>query len=175
MLAQLLLNLNLSHWETWAAPIAGAASLGLMLMLVRSFWRDKEEKQKATSGAADAEAAQMDALDMETDPFDYGSSDERRSSARRAGKTVKVLVSDATGQAEPFTGWVYDRSLSGLRLGVPRPVEAHEVLSIRLLEGASALPWIQVEVKRCRAGEGCWELGCRFVRTPPYSQLLLFG
>jgi hypothetical protein len=34
---------------------------------------------------------------------------------------------------------------------------------------------VQLEVKNCRLVGSEYELGCQFVRTPPWSVLLLFG
>ena len=99
----------------------------------------------------------------------------RRSSVRRLGKTIKILVSDANAQAAPIHGWVCDRSMGGLCLAVPRAVEMNMILSVRTADAEASTPWIQVEVKRCSAQEGHWELGCQFVRTPSWNVLLLFG
>ena len=49
------------------------------------------------------------------------------------------------------------------------------IVSVRTTDADPSTPWILVEVKRCSGRDGRWELGCQFVRTPPYSQLLLFG
>ena len=35
--------------------------------------------------------------------------------------------------------------------------------------------WIEVQVRNCRQQENTWELGCAFVRSPPWEVLLTFG
>src|SRR5436853_339645 len=120
MLAHNLLGLDLSHWETWMAPVVGLGSAGLMLIVARAFSRGGKQAPPP-----------LDNLAPLTDPFERGSIGERRSSVRRTGKTVKVLVSDANAKAVPFVGWVGDRSLTGLRLDVTRAVEANMILSVR--------------------------------------------
>ncbi len=159
------LSVDLMHWQTWTVPLVGLTSAGLMLLVARTVLRRRD----------DLDAPSLKQAPVLQDPFERGSSTERRSSVRRLGKIIKVLVSDATAQAPPFQGWVCDRSMGGLCLAVPRQVEANMILSVRTVDADASMPWIQVEVKRCYPKEGRWELGCQFVRTPPYSQLLLFG
>ena len=36
-------------------------------------------------------------------------------------------------------------------------------------------PWVDVEVRMCRALKDGYELGCQFVKTPNWSILLMFG
>src|SRR5947209_1319796 len=48
------------------------------------------------------------------DPFVGGAFGEKRTSLRRQGNPVAVLISDATVTAEPYYGWVFDRSMGGL-------------------------------------------------------------
>jgi hypothetical protein len=164
MLAHSYLGLGVVPWESWTAPTVGLTSAALMLILALTFLRrPAPPPPRAKAGGR-------------RDSFDPGSFTERRSSVRRADKVTQVLISDADATAEPFPGLVYDRSLSGLRISVSRAVETNMILSVRAIDGETSSDWIQVEVKRCRVRtDGCWELGCQFVRTPPYNQLLLFG
>jgi PilZ domain len=165
MLADFLQGLDLSHWETWAAPVAGVGCAGLLLLLAR-MWR--AQKQTATMPPAKESVPHQEVLESNRNG-------ERRANIRRGGKTVTVLISDAEAKAEPFTGRVRDRSIGGLRIESTRPVDINTILSVRTADDSGNTSWVQVEVKRCHPREGKWELGCQFVRTPPYSQLLLFG
>lgn len=166
MLALFSLGLSLSHWETWTAPAVGLSSAGLLLIMVRMFLHGRN--QRAPSPPPNKDAPQEDGCKSPA----IG---ERRASVRRRGHTVSVLISNANADAEPFSGRVRNRSLGGLCLVVPRAVEVNGILSVRTVDAGAETPWVQVEVKWCRAREGSWELGCEFVRTPPYCQLLLFG
>jgi hypothetical protein len=167
MLAQLHLGLGLVHWEAWTAPTIGLSAAGLILILALSLLR---QRQPAPPFApAKVASPRRDSPDL-----DHGK--ERRGSIRRAGKLTPVLVSNADATAEPFPGLVCNRSIGGLRLSVPQAVEQHQILSVRPAEANAEAPWVQVEVRWCRTRDpGRWELGCHFVRTPPYSQLVLFG
>src|SRR5262249_10851603 len=109
------------------------------------------------------------------DPFERGSATEKRSSVRRGGKLVEILISDAEGQAQPIGGWVVDRSVGGLGLNLPRAFEVGSILSIRPEQGGTSIPWTKMEVKRCVKEGKSWRIGCQFVRTPPWSILLMFG
>lgn|SRR5262245_9027263 len=110
----------------------------------------------------------------ETDPFMDGRALERRLGSRRSGSAVAVLVSDAEAKSTPTTGWVMDRSTAGLRLWVESAFAVGTVLSIRPTH-ADFAPWIQVEVKHCQESQDDYEIGCQFLRIPPWSVLLLFG
>ena len=166
MLAYCYLGLGVLPWESWTAPTIGLTSAALMLILALSFLRQRQAAPAQPSAKKGGHGA----------TFEHPSFKERRGAARRGGKVTEVLISDAAGTAEPFPGLVYDRSLTGLRISVSQAVEKNMILSVRAVDGEASSDWIQVEVKRCRVRkDGCWELGCQFVRTPPYNQLLLFG
>jgi hypothetical protein len=45
----------------------------------------------------------------------------------------------------------------------------------RTTDAPDSNPWVQVELRICTACDKGWEIGCRFVRTPAWSILLLFG
>jgi hypothetical protein len=166
MLAQAYLGLGLLHWDSWTVPTIALTSAVLMLVLAfMVFWH----RQPAPLPPSPKQRALQD-------PFEQGSFRERRASLRRRGKITQVLISNADATAEPFPGLVFDRSLTGLRIAVCRAVEKNKVLSVRVVDSRANSEWIQVEVKRCRVkDEESWELGCQFLRTPPYGQLLLFG
>src|SRR5262249_26555602 len=111
----------------------------------------------------------------ERDPFVHGGSSGRRSALRRGGNPVAILISDAETRAKPSPGFVIDRSTGGLCLSVPEPVVEGTILSVRTSNAPETIPWVQLEVKNCRLVGREYELGCQFVRTPPWSVLLLFG
>jgi hypothetical protein len=113
--------------------------------------------------------------DLAYDPFLDGTALERRYGPRRKGNAVSVLISDALATADPIHGWVIDRSVGGLRLATDRWVAKSVILSVRATNAPDSVAWVQVEVKNSLQQESTWELGCEFVRTPPWSVLLLFG
>jgi hypothetical protein len=161
MPTQISITLDLDRWELWFTLAAGLISAGLTLYVGRLWFRRQTQAlpMPQTSPA-------------EFDPFDYGSASNKRTSLRRQGNSVKVAVTDANKPHETYQGWVLDRSTGGLRLAVPREVPVGSTLSVRVNQD---LPWVQVEVRRSERQEDYWELGCQFVRTPPWSVLLSFG
>jgi hypothetical protein len=164
MLAHISLSLDRLDRGTWTITAAGLIAAGLMLLMARTFlgWRHSRVRKPSLASALSGDA--IGAIH-----------EDRRNSARRPGKTVKVWITDAKHTAEPFQGWIRDRSMGGLSIAVYRSVDVDSIMSVRSAE-ADDTSWIQVQVKRCAVqGEGRWELGCQFVRTPSYSRLLSFG
>jgi hypothetical protein len=100
---------------------------------------------------------------------------ERRSSARRGGKAVKVLLSDPDGIEPPLVCWVIDRSRGGLGLVTPRLVPIGTVLDLRAAHAGEDVPPVRVEVRSCRRRGYRWKLGCQFTAEVPWNTLLLFG
>jgi PilZ domain len=100
---------------------------------------------------------------------------EFRSSLRRRGKVVPVLVSDVEASMEPIQGLVLNRSRGGLCLSVPQPVEVGRLLAVRTADFPEDLDSVQIRVRHCkRKGDSC-HLGCQFVESHPWSVLLIFG
>jgi hypothetical protein len=157
-------NLSTMHWHTWAIPLAGLTSAGLTLVMGRALFRRRRQ------------TAAPDANKLCMDPFVHGSANERRTSLRRTGKHIKVLVSNAGTDAPPEQGYIVDRSLGGICFSFPRELPENSELNIRAVDASSDCPWIKVQVKRCEKGEEVdWEIGCQFVKTPTWASLLQFG
>ena len=65
-----------------------------------------------------------------------------------------------------------------MRLALFYPVTDGTILSIRPVNADEIVPWIDLEVRSCRASDempGHFEIGCQYVKSPPYSLQLLFG
>jgi hypothetical protein len=153
-----------SYWPVWVAPVAGLAVAGLSLFVGRAWQRSRQ----ASSLIDESESAPPD-------PFEVGSAMERRLAARRVGRHVRVYVSDASAKAPPFDGWVLDRSIGGVCLSLGRQVPPETILSIRAYNAADTIPWTQVRVLRCQSQGNHYQLGCQFLRTPPFNAMMLFG
>jgi hypothetical protein len=147
-------------------PAVGVASAGVALVIGRSLFGRRQIAPRSPK---------KDSPPAPPDPFVHGSATERRIALRRSGKAVEVLITDAEVKEEPSRGWVVDRSTGGLCLEVIKEVEPGTVLSVRTVNAPKTVSWVQVEVKSCRAVDGNWEIGCQFVKTPPWSVMLLFG
>ncbi len=156
------LNLN-----AWVIPVAGLTATALLFLTGRMLLSRFVGRK--------APPPQVEEQQPEHDPFAQGSTTERRSSVRRGGKLVEILISNAEGRTEPINGWVEDRSVGGLGLNVLQAFEIGTILSVRPQQHASSTPWTQVEVRRCAKDGKSWKIGCKFVRTPPWSILLMFG
>ncbi len=165
-----LAALDLTSLPAWAAPAIGLASAGLtfafgfaVLGRRRRISVPPPEPAAAAQGAGPA------------DPFLQGSGAERRVAHRRQGTQVQALVAEGDDTANAVPCWVVDRSVGGLGLRMETAVGKGAVLRVRPRDAAAIIPWTEVEVKSCRQQGATWEVGCQFVRTPPWSVLLLFG
>jgi hypothetical protein len=103
---------------------------------------------------------------------------DQRESSRRQGNTVQVHIAAPADKKDPGIGNVLDRSMGGVRLALYHEVEVGAVLSIRPVHAENMVPWVDVEVRSCKVSleiPGSFEVGCQYVKSPPYSIQLLFG
>lgn len=100
---------------------------------------------------------------------------ESRSSPRRAGRSVSVNILHGMHQIEPEPGTVVDLSDGGLGITIRKPYNPGSMLSIRPAKAGDDIPWVLVEVRHCRQDGRSWRIGCKFVRSPGYGVLVLFG
>jgi hypothetical protein len=101
-----------------------------------------------------------------------------RGTSRRQGNTIEVHIAPPDHKKDPGIGSVLDRSMGGMRLALYHEVAAGSVLSIRPVHAEEMVPWVDIEVRSCKpSGEmpGQFEIGCQYVKSPPYSIQLLFG
>jgi hypothetical protein len=108
------------------------------------------------------------------DVFVEGSTMERRAAPRRRGNSGEVFLAEASDK-EKLPAWVLDRSVGGLCLSVDAPLPVGSVWQVRPRTAPETTPWTPVEVRTCRPDKGEWEVGCRFVKTPQFNVMLLFG
>ncbi len=160
-------NIHLPSGEFWIIPVIGMVSAGLALLVGKAMLGRRRD------GLARPVVVKNEA--PEKDPFVEGSTTERRSALRRKGNPVEVLLADSEGKKELGRGWVVDRSVGGLAILVEQALAQGSLLSVRPVNCAVGMPWVQLEIRACRQEGTNWELGCRFVRTPPWSILLSFG
>jgi hypothetical protein len=164
MSAPILAIVDFSRWETWLVASAAFTCAALLLTLARTVFGARRLAPTAEVGG-----------ETGSDPFVTGSASERRASLRRRGREVKVAISNDQADATPMEGWIMDRSTGGLCIGTRHELKVGKVISIRPSEGPVTVPWVQAEVRYCRKHKGGWDVGCAFVKTPPWSILLHFG
>jgi hypothetical protein len=109
------------------------------------------------------------------DPGGVYSGAENRKSFRRQGNPVEVLVVNQRSNAPAFKGYVIDRSVGGLGLLLQSPLEKGTQLTVWPVNAPHTAPWVEIIVRGCRQLDSGWEIGCQFVKTPPWSILLMFG
>jgi hypothetical protein len=164
MLRQLPFDLDIPHWQIWIGPLVGLACAGVTMLVGRSVLRRRRRAQPSGQNKV-----------TDHDPFESGSTSERRTSLRRVGKVIKVLITRTDGEPESVEGMVLDRSMGGLCIALTRSVPLDSLLSVRAAGAPDNTPWVEVTVRRCISKNDRWEVGCQFARTPPWGVLLQFG
>jgi hypothetical protein len=166
MLLEQLPGFLTGHWDLAVTAAIGVGVASVALLVGRFILR-------RPTGAGH----EIDVLESkEFDPFVHGSKMERRGSARRPGNPVEVVVGDARGQTELAHAWVVDRSMGGLCLVADVPLEETQIVTVKPASSPANVFWTQVEIRSCRnSGGKSFEIGCKFVKTPSWNQLLYFG
>jgi PilZ domain len=160
-------TLSSLHPAGWVPPMIGAACTSLVLLATRAGRRSDPPAPLLPPVPAGGF--------QPVDPFWDGARLERRSSLRRGGNHLPVLLSDAEVEAWLVRGTVLDRSSTGLAIAVDEPVRPGEVLSVRVAANSQEMPWVRVAVRHFRREGSYYLLGCQFLRPQPWSVLLLFG
>jgi hypothetical protein len=167
---------ELLPWYVWVTPAAGlVASLAVLMVGRFVLSRGRSRVPQAVVVAPETPPPAEAPAPQGPDPFDHGSVTERRCSLRRKGSLVEVQVSDEPATREPVKAWVFDRSMGGLGLLLDDEVTVGTVLSLRARNAPRSTPWVQVAVRSCKKDSAGYEVGCEFLRTPPWNILLLFG
>jgi hypothetical protein len=109
------------------------------------------------------------------DPFVEGSASEQRMAHRRTGNPVEVWVRLPPDELSQQHGYVLDRSVGGLCLLLENSFPNDTVLHVRPANAPPITPWVAVTVRSSRQTREGWQLGCQFIRTPPWAILLMFG
>jgi hypothetical protein len=99
----------------------------------------------------------------------------RRSSLRREGNPVGVVVSTDLTADSQLDGLVTNRSRGGVLLSLAQPFAVNTYLNIRAAHAPDDADWIRIEVRHCKQQGERWLLGCAFKDELPWGVLLLFG
>jgi hypothetical protein len=161
-----ILGLKLPYAEIWLPLAVGMCAGGLCIVMYRTFGKRP---------ALAAPPVPSPKKEQEFDPFVQGSATEQRKAHRRGGNPVEVLLAPEQSTTPAWRGWVIDRSVGGLCLGVFDEFEEGFLLRAVPTNAATIAPWTELEVRSCRSTKDGYEIGCRFIRQPPWSVLLMFG
>lgn len=100
---------------------------------------------------------------------------DRRSTVRREGPPVRILISSPALKAGVDKGYVLDRSTGGLRIATQKGMAPGSTVQVRAQHAPETTPWVTVIIRNCKSVGRHYELGCEFDHTPPWNVLLLFG
>jgi len=152
--------------EIWISVLAGMGlayfTLGIGWMIATAFRRRSVPQEQPKPEAPPAMRIPS-------------KSPEKRGFTRRSGNAVPVVFTTAGHEDALDNGWVVDRSSGGLCLSLEKPIDVGTFLRLRPSKAPVTAPWIDVQVRSCRADEANWELGCQFITIPPFNTLLLLG
>jgi hypothetical protein len=157
--------LHLPYAYLWLPSLVFFIIVGGVHLLTRS------TPQRAVSQGAEAQLASETAA-AAAKPVN------QRAAFRRNGNPVQVHIGTPDDKNDLDRGCVLDRSVGGMRLAVFHELDAGTILSIRPVHAEDMVPWIDLEVRSCRISTemtGQFEVGCQYVKSPPYSIQLLFG
>jgi hypothetical protein len=173
-----------SHFSSWvigvAGCIAGLAAIGLFVS-----WRRARSANialprtitiqplKASRNSKLGNSSLLLLSPLAARPVD--SDAENRAAFRRVGNAVPILVAEMGSQRAPVEAWVIDRSRRGLRLALNQGLPVGSRFSVRPAQAPPTMSWCAVEVRHCSDARDHWEVGCRFLETPPVKVLMQFG
>ena len=126
-------------------------------------------------------AVRAPAIEVKSDtaaPVPKATPKDRRSMHRRQGNPVEVHVAPPGDKKSPGVGSVLDRAVGGMRLALVDEVAVGTVLAVHPVHADAMVPWVELEVRSCVPSTEMpdkFEIGCRYVKSPPYSIQLLFG
>lgn len=147
----------------WFIPVVGVVAAVLAYLLGRRLLR----LSRGNAPPADSPPSLADSLD--------GVSRDRRAAPRRAGNHIEVQILLSGTEQPARRGWILDRSIGGIGLLTEEPFEPGQLLRVRPREAPNTTPWTDVSVRTCRPYDSQHEVGCQFIGTPNWNQLLHFG
>jgi hypothetical protein len=168
MLADFMQNVDLSDTGIWLPTAIGFACGCLTTLFVQAtVRRPQRSRPAAPEKSAPPKKPGLHELAA------MGVSAEKRGAIRRSGNAIAVFVGE--GDGVPVRGYVVDRSAGGIGLSLDHSLPIGTIVRVRPSKAPETAPWVEVQVKSCRAEGTEFELGCQFLKLPPFNVMLLFG
>jgi hypothetical protein len=168
MLADLSQYFDLGDTGIWLPTAIGFACGCMTTLLVQSAVRRPPRSQPAAPEKS--EPPKKPGLQ---ELASMGVAAEKRGTVRRSGNAIPVFVGE--GEGVPVRGYVVDRSAGGIGLALNHSLPLGTIVRVRPSKAPETAPWVEVQVKSCRAEGTEYELGCQFLTLPPFNVMLLFG
>ena len=171
---------SLGDARTWAAANLPVVVGGLVAVMVLAFLlinavlrhRPKGLDPAKLIKAGNSKPPQDKELNWETPEQSYA---DRRSSIRREGFPVRVVLASGAFRNGVCEGYVIDRSTGGLKVAAQVAVAPGGTMQVRAADAPDNVGFVTLIVRSCRKNDDFYELGCEFEKTPPWNVLLLFG
>lgn len=172
---QQILQDGFSGENLWVALGAGVFFAGLVFLIGWLVTRRHHQEKPDSVWVRVKEGGKPSNAVLSND-FLFGMEMARRQSVRRKGNRIEVLIGTEPSQAKCSPGVILDRSMGGLCLLADESAEVGSILHVRTMDAPERVPWVGVEVKRCKkTGDGEFEIGCQYVTQPAGEVLDLFG
>jgi hypothetical protein len=160
------LKLDIPYSEYWL-PLLIGMGVGVCALTAGKF---------ALGRRRAAAVPRQQASQPDYDPFTTGSYNDQRKAYRRQGNLTAVNLAIGGNKVNPVPGLVLDRSVGGIGLLVDREFAPGTRLDVLARNAPTTTPWVEIEVRMCRpVDNGEFEIGCQFLKTPPWAILLMFG
>jgi hypothetical protein len=168
MIADLIQDMGLSHTGLWLPATVGFLCGCLTTLFIQTALR-RAPGPLSVPPAQDDPAKKTGRQALAT----MGPSAEKRGTVRRSGNAIPIFIQDGNGGQK--RGFVVDRSAGGIGLALDYSVPLGTTIRVRPVKAPDTAPWVDVQVKSCRAEGLEFELGCQFLTVPPFNVMLLFG
>ncbi|MCS6864872.1 MAG: PilZ domain-containing protein [Gemmataceae bacterium] len=166
---------DVKNWLSANLPVVVGIGVTVVLLTVfgvSSWLRRRRQLPVPLVRSSSSVIAPEKALNWEPLEPSYA---DRRSSVRREGAPVRVVVASSAFRNGVCDGYVVDRSTGGLKIAAPVGVAPGGTLQVRAVDAPDTVGFVTVIVRSCRKNHDYYELGCEFEKTPPWNVLLLFG
>jgi hypothetical protein len=162
------MNPNLLTPQNLQFILPGAVGVGVGLLIL--FFLSRGRRPMPVPSAKSSSSVRSSQWVAQTQSLS-----ERRTSVRREGAPVKIVLSSPAFKTGTNNGYVLDRSTGGLRIALEAGMAPGSTVQIRAHHAPENTPWVTVIVRSCKNTGEHYELGCEFDKTPPWNVLLLFG
>jgi hypothetical protein len=157
------------EWHWFLSLGVGLSIAGLVLLVGKILFR------RPASVSPPSSLSPHEREPQRLDPFVNGGRSDKRLGIRRQGNPVEVFVTQNPNLEKPIQGLIVNRSQGGVCLWLDKSFEVGTLLHILPCKAPPETPWTPLEIRNCLETQGHFQVGCQFVRTPPWSIMLLFG
>lgn len=160
------------HSLPWTGIVAGVTAAALIVFTALIWIRQEPDE---TEDDPSARILNRDAPARAPGTVAQPKARDRRTAARRDGRPVPVQIMEEDEVTEIGVGHMMDRSHTGICFVTHFPIVSGKKVNIRPHQTGGKHAYLLVEVKHCHHVGAVWEVGCKFVKQPPWSLMMDLG